>query len=61
MADSKRIVDALVRARRGGLAAGAALGGLALVGSIAWHALRGPPPRRRRYRISGTSPRTRRG
>lgn len=41
MADSKRIVDARVRARRGGLAAGAALGGLALVGSIAWHALRG--------------------
>lgn len=41
MADSRRIVDALVRARRGGLAAGAALGGLALIGSLAFHALRG--------------------
>ncbi|GJD57826.1 tellurite resistance TerB family protein [Methylobacterium dankookense] len=41
MADTRRIVDALVRARRGGLTAGAALGGLALIGSIAYHALRG--------------------
>lgn len=41
MADTRRIVDALVRARRGGLATGAALGGLALIGSIAYHALRG--------------------
>ena len=41
MEDTRRIVDALVRARRGGLATGAALGGLALIGSIAYHALRG--------------------
>ena len=44
MADSRRIVDALVRARRGGLAAGAALGGLALIGGLAYRALRGAPP-----------------
>jgi uncharacterized membrane protein YebE (DUF533 family) len=39
MADSRRIVDALVRARRGGVAAGAALGGLALIGGLAFRAL----------------------
>ncbi|AWV16489.1 MULTISPECIES: DUF533 domain-containing protein [Methylobacterium] len=44
MADSRRIVDALVRSRGGGLAAGAALGGLALIGSLAYRALRGAPP-----------------
>ena len=44
MADSRRIVDALVRSRRGGLAAGAALGGLALIGSLAYRALRGAAP-----------------
>ncbi|MGH1571530.1 DUF533 domain-containing protein [Methylobacterium sp. P31] len=44
MADSRRIVDALVRARRGGLAAGAALGGLALIGGLAFRALRGTAP-----------------
>ncbi|MGH1592028.1 DUF533 domain-containing protein [Methylobacterium phyllosphaerae] len=44
MADSRRIVDALVRARRGGLAAGAALGGLALIGGLAYRALRGTAP-----------------
>jgi uncharacterized membrane protein YebE (DUF533 family) len=44
MADSRRIVDALVRARRGGLAAGAALGGLALIGGLAFRALRGTVP-----------------
>jgi uncharacterized membrane protein YebE (DUF533 family) len=44
MADSRRIVDALVRARRGGLAAGAALGGLALIGGLAYRALQGTAP-----------------
>lgn len=44
MADSGRIVDALVRGRRGGLAAGAALGGLALIGGLAYRALRGTEP-----------------
>ncbi|MCJ2136402.1 DUF533 domain-containing protein [Methylobacterium sp. J-026] len=44
MADSRRMVDALVRSRRGGLAAGAALGGLALIGGLAFRALRGTPP-----------------
>ncbi|MCJ2048150.1 DUF533 domain-containing protein [Methylobacterium sp. J-070] len=44
MTDSRRIVDALVRARRGGLAAGAALGGLALIGGLAFRALRGTAP-----------------
>ncbi|MDP4006637.1 tellurite resistance TerB family protein [Methylobacterium sp. NEAU K] len=44
MADSRRIVDALVRARRGGLTAGAALGGLALIGGLAYRALRGTAP-----------------
>jgi uncharacterized membrane protein YebE (DUF533 family) len=44
MADSRQIVDALVRARRGGLAAGAALGGLALIGGLAYRALRGAAP-----------------
>jgi uncharacterized membrane protein YebE (DUF533 family) len=44
MADSRRIVDALVRSRRGGLAASAALGGLALIGGLAYRALRGAPP-----------------
>jgi uncharacterized membrane protein YebE (DUF533 family) len=44
MADSRRIVDALVRARRGGLATGAALGGLALIGGLAFRALRGTAP-----------------
>lgn len=46
MADSRQMVDALVRARRGGLAAGVALGGLALIGGLAFRALSGtePPP-----------------
>lgn len=44
MADSRRIVDALVRSRRGGVAASAALGGLALIGGLAYRALRGAPP-----------------
>jgi uncharacterized membrane protein YebE (DUF533 family) len=44
MADSRRIVDALVRARRGGIAASAALGGLALIGGLAYRALRGAEP-----------------
>lgn len=39
MADPRRIVDALVRARGG--VAGAALGGLALIGGLAYRALRG--------------------
>ena len=39
MADLRRTVDALVRARRGGLAAGA-LGGLALLGALAYRAVR---------------------
>lgn len=42
MADAKTIVDTLVRSRRGGLAAGAALGGLALVVGLAARALRNP-------------------
>ena len=44
MADSRRIVDALVRTRRGGIAASAALGGLALIGGLAYRALRGTAP-----------------
>ncbi|MCJ2125522.1 DUF533 domain-containing protein [Methylobacterium sp. J-077] len=44
MADSRRIVDALVRSRRGGIAASAALGGLALIGGLAYRALRGTAP-----------------
>ncbi|MDP4026524.1 DUF533 domain-containing protein [Methylobacterium sp. NEAU 140] len=44
MADTRGMVDALVRARRGGLAAGAALGGLALIGGLAYRALRGTEP-----------------
>ncbi|POR44041.1 DUF533 domain-containing protein [Methylobacterium sp. V23] len=42
MVDVKPLVDALVRTRRGPLAAGAALGGLALVAGLAARALRGP-------------------
>ena len=41
MVDVKPLVDALVRARRGHLAATAALGGLALVAGLAARALRG--------------------
>ncbi|MGT2478662.1 DUF533 domain-containing protein [Methylobacterium oryzae CBMB20] len=48
MADSRRIVDALVRARRGGVAAGAALGGLALIGGT-----RLPRPARDRAPATG--------
>ena len=44
MADSRRIVDALVRNRRGGMVASAALGGLALIGGLAYRALRGAAP-----------------
>lgn len=44
MTDSGRMVDALVRVRRGGLVAGAALGGLALIGGLAFRALRGAAP-----------------
>ncbi|WP_375455090.1 DUF533 domain-containing protein [uncultured Methylobacterium sp.] len=43
MADPRNIVDALVRARRGPAAA-AALGGLALIGGLAFRALRGTAP-----------------
>ncbi|MBK3422851.1 DUF533 domain-containing protein, partial [Methylobacterium sp. IIF4SW-B5] len=35
MAEVKRVLDALVRSRRGGLAASAALGGLALIAGLA--------------------------
>ncbi|NEU14006.1 DUF533 domain-containing protein [Methylobacterium sp. BTF04] len=42
MADAKTIVDTLVRSRRGSLAAGAALGGLALVVGLAARALHHP-------------------
>ncbi len=48
MVDAKPIVDALVRSRRGGLAAATALGGLALVAGLAARALRGKAERRRR-------------
>lgn len=41
MADAKSLVDAIVRSRRGGLAAGAALGGLAFVAGLAYRAVRG--------------------
>ncbi|TXN66053.1 DUF533 domain-containing protein [Methylobacterium sp. WL30] len=41
--DAKSIVDALVKAR-GGALAGAALGGLALIGGLAFRALRGGKP-----------------
>lgn len=41
--DAKTIVDALVKAR-GGAVAGAALGGLALIGGLAYRALRGGKP-----------------
>ncbi|MGT2478677.1 hypothetical protein ACU4GR_06895 [Methylobacterium oryzae CBMB20] len=61
MADSRRIVDALVRSRRGGLAAGAALGGLALIGGLAYRALRGAPRPRPGARTSRRSTRTRPG
>ncbi|MGU3536750.1 DUF533 domain-containing protein [Methylobacterium sp. A54F] len=40
-AEAGRMVDALVRGRRGSLLAGAAVGGLALIGGLAWRALRG--------------------
>ena len=49
-ADSKNaaaatnMVDALVRSRRSGLAAGAALGGLALIAGLAFRAVRGGEP-----------------
>ncbi|KQO68824.1 DUF533 domain-containing protein [Methylobacterium sp. Leaf89] len=42
MVDVKPLVEALVHARRGRLAAGAALGGLALVAGLAARALRTP-------------------
>ncbi|MGX7703907.1 DUF533 domain-containing protein [Methylobacterium sp. Gmos1] len=38
MAEVKRVLDALVRSRRGGLAASAALGGLALIAGLALRA-----------------------
>ncbi|KAB1073770.1 tellurite resistance TerB family protein [Methylobacterium planeticum] len=38
------MVDALVRSRRGSLAAGAALGGLALIAGLAFRAIRGGEP-----------------
>ncbi len=44
MADAKQIVDALVRSRRGGFAATAALGGLALVAGLALRAVRASAP-----------------
>lgn len=44
MADAKTMVDTLIRSRRGGLAATAALGGLALVAGLAARALRQPAP-----------------
>ncbi|BCM83226.1 tellurite resistance TerB family protein [Methylobacterium indicum] len=44
MAEVKRVLDALVRSRRGGLAASAALGGLALIAGLAVRATqRGEP------------------
>ncbi|WP_375464446.1 DUF533 domain-containing protein [uncultured Methylobacterium sp.] len=46
MADPRRLVDALVRSRRGGIAASVALGGLALIGGLAYRALRGAAPAR---------------
>lgn len=42
MADAKTLVDTLIRSRRSGLAATAALGGLALVAGFAARALRQP-------------------
>ncbi|GJE15644.1 DUF533 domain-containing protein [Methylobacterium marchantiae] len=44
MADARQIVDALVRSRRSGIAATAALGGLALVAGLALRALRPSAP-----------------
>ncbi|WP_027171673.1 DUF533 domain-containing protein [Methylobacterium sp. 10] len=44
MADARQIVDALVRSRKGGIAATAALGGLALVAGLALRALRPSAP-----------------
>ncbi|MFH6781513.1 MULTISPECIES: tellurite resistance TerB family protein [Methylobacterium] len=41
MAEVKRVLDALVRSRRGGLAASAALGGLALITGLALRATQG--------------------
>ena len=43
MADARQIVDALVRSRKSGIAATAALGGLALVAGLALRALRPSP------------------
>ncbi|KMO32633.1 hypothetical protein VQ02_23235 [Methylobacterium variabile] len=44
MAEVKRVVDALVRSRRGGLAASAALGGLALLAGLSVRALQREAP-----------------
>lgn len=41
MADARTMVDALVRSRRGGLAATAALSGVALIAALAYRAIRG--------------------
>lgn len=44
MAEVKRVLDALVRSRRGGLAASAALGGLALIAGLALRATQPDAP-----------------
>ncbi|QRE73470.1 tellurite resistance TerB family protein [Methylobacterium aquaticum] len=44
MAEVKRVLDALVRSRRGGLAASAALGGLALIAGLALRATQEDAP-----------------
>ncbi|MCF4128581.1 tellurite resistance TerB family protein [Methylobacterium sp. SyP6R] len=44
MAEVKRVLDALVRSRRGGLAASAALGGLALIAGLALRATQAEAP-----------------
>ncbi|AWN53941.1 DUF533 domain-containing protein [Methylobacterium sp. 17Sr1-1] len=44
MAEVKRVLDALVRSRRGGLAASAALGGLALIAGLALRATQSEAP-----------------
>ncbi len=46
MAQARHIVDALVRSRRSGIAATAALGGLALLAGLAYRSLRGGEPAR---------------
>ncbi|GJD66141.1 tellurite resistance TerB family protein [Methylobacterium frigidaeris] len=55
MAEVKRVLDALVRSRRGGLAASAALGGLALIAGLALRATQhGAPAAKASPGSSGT-------